>query len=335
VQRVQRLGYTPVFACEIEFYLLRQLPDGQLLPAGRGATATLDNRDCIDAYGLSRLDELAPVFDEVFAAARAQGLPAGTLMAEYAPGQYEITLQHRADALLAVDEAIAFKRLLRGVAARHGLVASFMAKPFTDRAGSGAHLHLSLADADGRNAFAADDPAGTPLLRQAVAGLKTTAAESFLVFAPNGNSYRRYRPESYAPMVANWGINNRSVSLRVPAGPPASRHIEHRCCGADANLYVAAATVLAAAALGIEQSLDPGEPVSGNAYLAPPEGPGHSLIFPRTWHEALQRARGSVFLQQALGAGFYEVFLAIKTQECAAFSAEVTATDRRWYLRTV
>jgi len=335
VQRVQRLGYTPVFACEIEFYLLRELPDGQLLPAGRGATATLDNRDCIDAYGLSRLDELAPVFDEVLAAARAQGLPAGTLMAEYAPGQYEITLQHRADALRAVDEAIAFKRLLRGVAARHGLVASFMAKPFTDRAGSGAHLHLSLADADGRNAFAADDPAGTPLLRQALAGLQATAAESFLVFAPNGNSYRRYRPESYAPVVANWGINNRSVSLRVPAGPPASRHIEHRCCGADANLYVAAATVLAAAAMGIEQSLDPGEPVSGNAYAAAQQAADRSLLFPRTWHEALQRARGSQFLQQALGAGFYEVFLAIKAQECSAFSAEVTATDRRWYLRTV
>ncbi len=78
------------------------------------------------------------------------------------------------------------------------------------------------------------------------------------MFAPNGNSYRRFQRESYAPVAASWGVNNRSVSLRVPAGPPASRHVEHRFCGADANLYVAAATVLAGAAHGIERGMDPG-----------------------------------------------------------------------------
>ena len=336
VARVQGLGYTPVFACEVEFYLLRRLPDGQLVPAGPEAPQRLGERDRIDAYGLSRLDDLAPVFQDVFAAAEAQGLPAGTLMSEYAPGQYVITLQHRADALRAVDEAILFKRLLRGVAARHGLIASFMAKPFTDRAGSGAHLHLSLADGEGRNAFAVDAPEGAPLLRQVIGGLKATAAESFLAFAPNGNSYRRFRQESYAPVAANWGVNNRSVSLRVPAGPPASRHVEHRFCGADANLYVAAATVLAGAALGIEQGLDPGPPVVGNGYRDPERGvQDPSLQLPRAWQDALARAGQSAFLREALGEGFLRVFLAIKAQECAAWQAEVTETDRLWYLRSV
>jgi len=162
------LGFTAVVACELEFYLLRQV-DGQLVPAGAGAATRLGERDRIDAYGVGRLEELAPLFTEVFDAARAQGLPLGTLMSEYAPGQYEITLRHRADALAAVDEAVIFKRLIKGVAARHGLIASFMAKPFTARAGSGAHLHLSLEDAAGTNLFAAVDPAGTPLLRQALA----------------------------------------------------------------------------------------------------------------------------------------------------------------------
>ena len=334
VRRLQDLGHTAVLACELEFYLLRPLPDGQWVPAGPQAPTRLGERDRIDAYGLARLDELAPVFTAVFDAARAQGLPVGTLMSEYAPGQYEITLQHRPDALAAVDEAVAFKRLLKGVAARHGLVASFMAKPFTARAGSGAHLHVSLADGDGHNRFAAEDPAGTPLLRQAIGGLKRTAAEAFLVFAPNGNSYRRFVQESYAPVAATWGINNRSVSVRVPAGPAQSRHVEHRFCGADVNLYLAAAAVLSGVESGIREDLDPGPPVVGNGYRLEP---GHPALagtpLPRTWAAALERARDSDFLRAALGADFLEVFLAIKQQEYARFTAEVTTLDHQWYLR--
>jgi glutamine synthetase len=337
VARLEALGVTPVFACELEFYLLRRGPDGRLLPAGSDLPTREGQRERIEAYGLGRLDDLAPLFRDVFDTATAQGLPLGTLMSEYAPGQFEITLQHRANALQAVDEALQYKRLLRGVAAKHGCIASFMAKPFTGRAGSGAHLHLSLADAQGRNLCAADDPAGTPLLRHMIGGLKATAAEAFLAFAPNGNSYRRFQQQSYAPVAANWGINNRSVSLRIPAGPPATRHVEHRFCGADANLYVAAAAVLAGAAWGIEQQLDPGPVVSGNGYASAPDPQtlDPALRLPATWPEAIARARQSAFLRYALGEGFHRIWLAIKQQECAAWSAEVTDTDLAWYLRSV
>ena len=329
-QRMASLGFRAVFACELEFYLLRRDGHGNLQPAGSGAIAR-GQREQIEAYSLSRLDALAPMFRDLLDAATAQGLPAGTVMSEYSPGQFEITLTHRGDVLAAVDEAVQFKRLIKGVAARHGLIASFMAKPFTDRAGSGAHLHLSLADDTGANACASDDPAGTPLLRQCIAGMMATAGESFLVFAPNGNSYRRFQRESYAPMAVSWGVNNRSVSLRIPAGPPASRHVEHRFSGADVNLYVAAATVLSAAAHGIEHRLDPGTPVTGNGYAAPPAPNAHASL-PATWHESLRRARDSIFLREALGEGFLKVFLAIKQQELARFEAEVTETDRAWYL---
>jgi glutamine synthetase len=152
-QRIASLGYRAVFACELEFYLLQRDSEGCLQPAGSGRVSRGQSEQ-IEAYSLSRLDALAPVFREILDAATAQGLPAGTVMSEYAPGQFEITLQHRDDVLVAVDEAVQFKRLIKAVAARHGLIASFMAKPFTHRAGSGAHLHLSLADTDGRNAFA-------------------------------------------------------------------------------------------------------------------------------------------------------------------------------------
>ncbi len=318
-------GFTPVVACEIEFYLLREEPGGRLVPAGGGRAS---ERQKIDAYSLQRLDDLAPLFNDVYLAARAQGLPAETLMSEYSPGQFEITLHHRADALRAVDEAVMFKRVLRGVAQKHGLIACFMAKPFTQRAGSGLHVHLSLADEGGRNLFASEDPAGTPLLRHAIGGMKAVMAESMAVFAPNANSYRRFVSKSYAPIAPIWGINNRSVSLRVPAGPPESRHVEHRIAGADANLYLAVAAVLAAAAQGIEAELDPGPPVEGNGYAD-----AGDAVLPGSWRRALMIAERSPFLREALGAEFLKIFLAIKNQECARFSAEVSELDYAWYLR--
>ena len=326
LERLARLGYTPVVACEIEFYLLREEAGGKLVPAGGGRAS---ERQKIDAYSLQRLDDLAPVFADVYAAAIAQGLPAETLMSEYSPGQFEITLRHRADALRAVDEAVMFKRVLRGVAQKHGLVACFMAKPFTARAGSGLHVHVSLNDAAGNNLFASDDPAGTPLLRHAIGGMKAYMAESLAIFAPNANSYRRFVSGSYAPIAPNWGINNRSVSLRVPAGPPASRHVEHRIAGADANLYLATAAVLAAAARGIEGKLDPGPPVEGNGYAQAGE-----RTLPAGWREALAATEASTFLREELGPEFMKIFLAIKRQECDRFLSEVTELDYAWYLRS-
>ena len=325
VERFAQHGMKPVVACEIEFYLLEQKADGTLVPAGGGRAG---ERRRIDAYSLQRLDDLAPVFDEVYRGAAAQGLPAETLMSEYAPGQFEITLHHREDALRAVDEAVMFKRVLRGAAQKHGLIACFMAKPFTAHAGSGLHVHVSVNDGAGKNLFASDEPAGTPLLRHAVGGMKQFMAESMAVFAPNANSYRRFVSESYAPIAPIWGVNNRSVSVRVPAGPPASRHIEHRISGADANLYLAVAAVLGAAGRGMGGRIDPGPPVEGNGYAQ-----GGERTLPRTWRESLDLAAKSEFLAAALGPEFLKIFLAIKEQECARFAAEVSELDYAWYLR--
>ena len=321
-----RDGLKPVVACEIEFYLLKEEAGGRLAPAGGGRAG---ERQKIDAYSLQRLDDLAPVFDEIFRAASAQGLPAETLMSEYSPGQFEITLHHRDDALRAVDEAVMFKRAVRGAAQKHGLIACFMAKPFTVHAGSGLHVHVSLNDSNGANLFASEDPAGTRALRHAIGGMQSTMAESMAVFAPNANSYRRFVSESYAPVAPIWGINNRSVSLRVPAGPAVSRHVEHRIAGADANLYLAVATVLGGAARGLTRQLDPGPPVTGNGYVLE-----QRRTLPRTWREALDSASSSEFLASTLGPEFLRIFLAIKQQEYGRFSAEVSELDYSWYLRS-
>jgi glutamine synthetase len=149
------------------------------------------------------------------------------------------------------------------------------------------------------------------------------------VYAPNANSYRRFRAMSYAPVAPTWGVNNRTVSLRVPAGPPASRHVEHRVAGADANPYLVAALVLAGMLRGIERKLDPGAPITGNGYAQATPGE-----LPTQWFAALDRAAQSAFLGEALGEGFRDVFLAIKRQESEKFAALVSDRDYEWYLDT-
>lgn len=324
VERLVADGYTPVVAVELEFYLVEREAAG-IVPA-RGLVSG-ERVTRIDSYGLDKLDDMAPLFSDLYAAARAQGLPARTLMSECAPGQFEVTLEHRPDALRAADEAVLWKRAVRGVAARHGRIATFMAKPFAQLAGSGMHVHVSLAGPGGHNLFASEEPAGTPLLAQAIGGLRASAADCMAVFAPNANSYRRFRRLSYAPVAATWGINNRSVGLRIPAGSPASRHVEHRISGADANPYLAIAAVLAAMHRGIRERLDPGPPVVGNGYeqVAPGE-------LPTQWFAALERAGRSPFLAEAFGSDFVKVFMALKLAECERFFAQPTEIDYQWYL---
>jgi len=325
VDALEAEGLTPVVAVELEFYLV-DLENGRPVPA-RGMVTGHRSTD-IQVYGLREMEDLQPFFDDLYAACDAQGLPLESGISEYAPGQFEFTLRHKPDALRATDDAIMYKRLVKGVAVKHGLEATFMAKPFAETAGSGMHLHISMADREGNNAFASDDPAGTPMLRRAIGGMKAFLADSMAIFAPNANSYRRFKANSYAPVAATWGVNNRTVSLRVPAGSPASRHVEHRVCGADANPYLAMAAVLAAMLHGIKGRIDPGPAVVGNGYEA--EG-GERL--PNHWAAAIEAFENSALMKQYLGERFVKNYAVVKGVEMARFMAEVTELDYAWYLR--
>jgi glutamine synthetase len=326
VADARRLGFNPVAAVELEFYLL----DGRAAAEGRLKPPRAPNGfapEDLQAYLVQDLQDFAPFLDDVYKAAAIAGLPARTLISEYSPGQLEIVLEHRDDALRAADDAILWKRLVKGVAERHGYLATFMAKPYANFAGSGTHFHVSLTDEAGTNLFAGDEPAGNTLLRRSIAGLEATMAEAMALFAPNANSYRRFKPNSYAPLGPAWAVDNRSVPIRVTAGPAKTRHLEQRVSGADANPYVALAAVIAGMLEGIEKRLEPSEPIVGNGYtqIAP--------SLPRFWPEALRRARASEFLKRRLGERFTDVYLTIKEAECDRFHAEVTDRDLHWYLR--
>ena len=324
IDKLKAEGYHPVMACELEFYLLDQQRDSQ----GRPQPAL--DRDggrprSTQVYGLRELEQIEPFLADLYAACKLQGIPARTAISEYAPGQVEITLEH-GDALLAMDQAVRYKRLVKGVAHKHGMQACFMAKPFDHLAGTGMHMHVSLADAQGRNLFASEQPAGTPLLGQAVAGMLASLLDSLLLFCPNANSYRRFQANSYAPLAPTWGVDNRTVSQRVPGGPANTRHIEHRICGADANPYLAAAAILAGIHRGIREQLDPGAPIEGNGYAQAKE------LLPTDWLTSIQALERSTWAREALGQEFLKVYLAIKRAEYRQFMAEVGEQDWHWYL---
>ena len=211
------------------------------------------------------------------------------------------------------------------IARAHGFEASFMAKPYADRAGSGMHVHMSVAGPDGKNAFAAADPAGAPILRHAVGGLQRIMHEAMAVFAPTPNAYRRFVPNLFVPVNRHWGINNRSTGLRVPAGGPNSRRIEHRVSGADANPYLVMAALLAGLHHGLASKIDPGKPFEGNASELP--DPSVPFNFP----DALAAMEKSSVLRSYWGS-YVDVYVATKRVELERFNAIIPPHEHDWYL---
>jgi glutamine synthetase len=215
------------------------------------------------------------------------------------------------------------------VAVRHGADATFMAKPWADRAGSGFHVHVSFNDASGKNACASEETTGSELLRHAIGGMQALLAETMAILAPGANSYRRFQANSYAPVAPTWGVNNRTVSLRVPAGPPPTRHVEHRVAGADANPYLVLAAILAAAHHGITNKIDPGPPIVGDGYAA---AAASGAQLPTNWFSAVELFDKSKVLRAYLGDRFVDMFVSVKKTEQQRFYGIITSADYDWYL---
>jgi len=330
VSRFQsELKMTPVGAVELEFFLMDRASAIAGKPMAPKSLINEHRPQHYQAYYLQDTDDFAPFFKDLYDFCDIQGLPAKTLISEYAPGQMEIVLRHRSDVLRACDEAIMLKRLIKATAEKHGLAATFMAKPYSEWTGSGMHVHVSLADDAGNNLFAADDPLKNELLMHAIGGLKAAMAESMLIFAPNANSYRRFRRNSYAPVAASWGINNRTVSLRVPAGAAKACHIEHRPSGADANPYLVMAAILAGMHHGIVEKAEPGNPVVGNGYEK------RAKYIPGNWFDAIDAFWRASILKEYFGKEFVDTYCTLKEVEADRFYAEPTVRDFEWYLRTV
>ena len=313
----------PVCAFELEFHLLND--DGSAFEIADGSGIG----EAQFMYGLDALAEKLPLFADIRKAASWADLPLDTIVKEAGPGQFEINLSHRADPLRAADDVILLKRIVRECARQHDLTATFMAKPFLDQPGNGMHVHISLLDGVGDNIFAKAD--GEAKLRHAAAGLVNTMEDMTLLFINSRNGFRRLAPGSYAPTRANWGENNRSVAVRLPAAEGAARRLEHRVSGADANPYLVLSCLLEGMREGLQKEALPLLPaLEGNAYEETTPHRGEAL--PTTMATALDKFQNSIFAKQALGEGMMKILSAVKQAEINRFEQDMSELERQTYL---
>jgi glutamine synthetase len=323
VDDLRAIGFDPIVGPELEFFLV------QLDPAGaHGIRRRIDQPSMV--YTVGPQADPGGIVREMTEALGQLGLEVLATGHEFMNSQYEINLR-QTDALRAADRAFRLKSAVKDIAARHGLVATFMGKPFNDQGGSGAHLHLSL-NRDQRNAFDApgDGDGVSAELRAFTAGVLAHAAGLMALLNPTINAYRRIQPDSLAPTHANWGWDNRTTFVRIPPERGGATRLEIRVGDGAANPYLAIAAALAAGAHGVRDGLAPPPPVDGDAYRADRELIGPAL--PASLDAALDALEGDTVLQRALGAQIVETFLAVKRFEIERHRAWVSDWEIAEYL---
>ncbi len=324
-ERLAKLNLTPVVATEMEFHLFKKSNDSAGRPEHSQLKITGESIGG-DTHSIELMRENSQLMYGIIDACQAQNLPIDTLIKEAAPSQYEINLLHQADALLAADQSILLKRAIKGVAENLDLRATFMAKPFGDLDGNGMHIHCSLIDSEGNNAFNNGSDQGNQLLRHAIAGCLASMKDCMLLFAPHLNSYRRFQRGSHAPTSPNWGYENRTVALRIPKDSHQAMRIEHRVSGADCNPHLAIAALVAGMLYGIENKLKPSDPIEGDAYSQT------EASLPRYWSDAVKTFENSEFIKHYFGEAFQRVFSEAKKQEMDEFDRHVTQMEYGAYL---
>jgi glutamine synthetase len=246
---------------------------------------------------------------------------------EYCAGQFEVNLNH-SELVDAADRAFRMKSAVQEIARHEGLLATFMAKPFNDEGGSGFHLHLSLVDESGENVFG--DPRGEYELsdtgRHAIAGVLRHAPALAALANPTINSYKRFGPDTLAPWLIDWGLDNRSAMIRVPPERGPGARMEVRLGDATANPYLIIAAVAAAAYLGVRDKADLPEPLEGYGY-----DPKSAPMLPQTLPAALDALEADSMLAEVLGSYFVGSFLAYKRNEVGRFERFVTDWEFREY----
>ncbi len=314
VAEARSLGFEPHVGAELEFYLLDA--DGQPL------------YDTIDCYSLTRGATLEPFMARLRDDLAAMGVVIEACNTEYGPAQVEMNMRY-GDALHAADDALRFKMAVKEIAAQMGYRATFMAKPLPGQSGSGFHLHQSLGDVDsGTNVFAGTAPTDveTGLMGHYLAGLLAHMPAITALGSPTINAYKRIEDHSFAPLHACWGMDNRTVGIRVIAGHGAANRLEWRAGAADANPYLIIAACIAAGLDGVKRRLTPPSRVSGDAYAR------HDLpLLPASFDAALELLEHDTFLGELLGA-FREVFVALGRHELALWRTAVTDWERARYI---
>ena len=311
LERATAMGYSVSVGAELEFYLLD--PETRQ-PRDQG----------IQVYSLSRAAELEHVLGPIRQQINEMGIPIEQSNPEYAPGQVEVNIRYD-EALKTADNVVMFRNLVKELANRHGYLATFMSKPFIDQSGNGFHGHYSLWK-DGRNLFA-ENGRLNGLGRNFVAGLQKRMSETALAMATTPNAYRRRQPYTFCPINTSWGVDNRTVGIRIIEGSDASTRVEKRDGSADCNPYYLMACDIAAGLDGIEQGLEPSPICEGNAYED-----GEVEPIPADLATAVGLARESDFLKSVIGEDRLTILIQQAERELEFNANQVTPVEIERYL---
>ncbi|NIE72958.1 glutamine synthetase [Pantoea sp. Ap-967] len=321
-------GWKPVVAPEMEFYLTTRSNDPDLPlkpPVGRSGRAETGPQ----AFSIEAANEFDPLFEDVYDWCELQGLDLDTLIHEDGTAQMEINFRH-GDPLNLADQITVFKRTMREAALKHNVAATFMAKPMTGEPGSAMHIHQSVVDAhSGKSVFSQDDGTMSELFLHHIGGLQRFIPEMLPLFAPSVNSFRRFLPDTSAPVNVEWGEDNRTVGLRVPESTPQNRRIENRLPGADANPYIALAASLLCGYIGMVEEIKPSAPVQGRGYNR------RNLRLPLTIEDALERMSNSEHAKKYLGEKFVQAYIEVKRAEHENFKRVISSWEREFLSLTV
>ena len=324
LQAYQDKNWYPTVAFELEFFLFaRERNDQDLIQIVRNPKT--GRPDSPTVLSSTRISDFERVIDDIIGACNQQNIETGAISSEMGPGQFEINFTHHSDVMRAADETCLFKRVVIEIAKKHGMMATFMAKPMLDQPGNGLHMHISVVDNKGKNIFDAGDKPHQRLLH-AIGGLLDTMPAAMSFWAPNINSFRRYiGGTNCAPVSLSWGHENRTVAFRIPLAKDGAWRVENRVPGADANPYLAMAVSLAGMLHGMTQKLDPGKPCQDSV-----EGIDDKL--PLSLGSALATTIGSKTLIDILGRDFIELYCQHREAETEAFAQFISSREYDWYL---
>ncbi len=320
-------GWQPVVAPEMEFYLVarHQNPHEPLQPPlGRTGKPEAGRQ----SYSIDAVNDFDPFFLELSRFCEVHRLGVETLIHEAGAGQMEINFTHGEPMDLA-DRVFLFKRTVRETALRHGIFATFMAKPMEAEPGSAMHIHQSILDAETKqNIFSLPDGSATPAFHHYIAGLQRYVPQIMPMLAPYVNSYRRLSRFMSAPINVQWGYDNRTCGIRVPESDAANRRVENRVPGVDVNPYLAMAATLGAGYLGMVEKHPPSEPMKTSAWDMDFELPSHM-------EDSIRRMRECEPVRDVFGGAFIDAFLAVKELEYATYNRVISSWEREHLLLLV
>ncbi|MCX5128912.1 glutamine synthetase family protein [Streptomyces sp. NBC_00347] len=323
LERLGELGYTAMVGTELEFMVFLDTYEQAWNSDYRGLTPANQYNTDYSILGTGRVE---PLLRRIRNEMQAAGLVVESAKGECNLGQHEIVFRYD-EALTTCDQHSVYKTGAKEIAAQEGVSLTFMAK-YDEREGNSCHIHLSLNDADGRNAMAGEGPDAhdrdgmSPVMRHFLAGQLAALRDFSLLYAPNINSYKRFRPGSFAPTAVAWGVDNRTCALRV-VGHGRSMRFENRLPGGDVNPYLAVSGLVAAGIYGIENRLELPEPCAGNAYTA------DFAHVPTTLREAAELWENSEIAKAAFGPEVVAHYRNMARVELDAYDSAVTDWELR------